>query len=166
MKLMICVLIMLISAKECDKENAQLATQDTTTEGNNTTVMSQKSMQIDRKITYQAVSRGFFLNVTVQGDSISFSNERDMKSVTTYKIPKEEKEELVSLISSMEETTLPDLKAPSKKHQFDGAAIATVEVENGENSYKTVAFDHGTPPESIKPIVEKMLSIKTMIEKQ
>lgn len=164
MKLIICMFIVLISAKECDKNKAQLASQ------NNTeaiaTGSSEKQMQNDSKITYLAVSRGYFLSVTLEGDSISFSNERDLKSPTAYKIPKEEKESLMNLISKLDAKTLPELEAPSKAHEYDGAAIATLEIADGEDSYKTVSFDHGNPPESIKAIVEKMLSIKTMIEKQ
>ena len=130
-------------------------------------VDSSKMMQAsDVKVTYQAVSRGFSLTIMLEGDSISFSNDRDLKSLKTHAIPKEEKDTLLELINAMDESTLPGLEAPSKAHQYDGAAIATLEVANGEDSYRTVSFDHGNPPESIKAIVEKMLSIKTIIEKQ
>lgn len=156
--------IVLISAKECDKNKAQLASQNNTetsiTEG------SDMKMQNDSEITYLAVSRGSYLSVVLEGDTITILNQRDVKSATTHKIPKEEKDALLKLISEIDATSLPELEAPSTKHQFDGAEIATLEVTKGEDSYKTVAFDHGNPPESIKAIVEKMLSIKTMIEKQ
>lgn len=161
---MICMFIMLISAKECDKNKTQLASENSSEL--TTKEVSERQMQNDSKITYNAISRGYFLTIVLEGDSISFSNERELKSGTTHKISQKEKDTLVTLINELDAKTLPELEAPSKNHQFDGAAIATLEVSNGEESYRTVAFDHGNPPESIKAIVEKMLSIKTMIEKQ
>ncbi|TXE18289.1 hypothetical protein ES692_06465 [Psychroserpens burtonensis] len=164
MKLIICVLLMLISTKDCDKNKAQLTSENvseaTTTESSNW------KMQKGMKINYRAVTRGSYLEIWIEGDSIKYTSDNTLKAISTHQIPKEEKEDLMKLIDELDEKTLPDLEAPSIRHQFDGAAIATLEITNGEDSYRTVAFDHGNAPKSIALLVEKMLSIKTMFEKQ
>lgn len=150
---------MLISAKECDKNKTQIAT-ETTME------MSDRNTQENMKLTYQAVSRGFFLKIWVEGDSLSFTSDYNLKEVNTYQISQEEKEALLTLLNNIDATALPGLESPSKAHQYDGAAIATFEISKDEEIYKTSAFDHGNPSVVIKDLVEKMLSIKTMLEKQ
>ena len=156
--------VMLISAKECDKQKAS-ATSDNISEVT-TTDMSKREMQDQITLNYRAATRGFYLEIWIEGDSIKHTTDHSLKAMSTHKIPSEEKEALMSLLSDLNVNTLPELEAPSKRFQFDGAAITTFEVTKGEDSYKTVAFDHGNPPESIKAIVEKILSIKTMFEKQ
>jgi hypothetical protein len=164
MKLVLCVLLVLISIKECDTQQQQLMRQNK--EEAIVKDGAQKKTEMVKEITYLAVSRGLYLSIAIANDSISFTNNRQMKSEVIYVIPQGEKEILISLINDINEKSLPHLEAPSKMHQFDGAAIATLELTTTKNSYKTVAFDHGNPPKPIQAVVEKMLSIKSMIEKQ
>jgi hypothetical protein len=163
MKLLLSVLLLFICIKKSDLHE-QVVYQSNT----KATIIkhTQKKIEIAKKISYLAVSRGFYLSVIVGSDSISFTNNRQVDSVVVYAIPHGEKETLTNLINDIDETSLPNLEAPSTKHQFDGAAIAALEVTTANNSYKTIAFDHGNPPVSIKSLIEKMLSIKSMIEKQ
>ena len=164
MKLLLCVLLMFISTNECGTQKQQFRQQN-----RREAIVkekTQKKTEILEEITYLAVSRGLYLSITIVNDSISFTNNSQVKSEAVYVIPQSEKEVLISLISDINEKSLPHLEAPSKMHQFDGAAIATLELTSTNNSYKTVAFDHGNPPKPIKAVVEKMLSIKSMIEKQ
>ncbi|WP_040279433.1 hypothetical protein [Psychroserpens damuponensis] len=164
MKLIICMFIVLISAKECDKNKAQLANQNT---AETTTVeMTERAIQNDVKFNYRAITRGFYLEIWIEGDSIKYTSDNTLKFITSTIIPAKEQVDLMKLLSDIDEKMLPKLEAPSTNFRFDAAAIATLEISKDENSYKTVSFDHGNPPKSIKAIVEKMLSIKTMIEKQ
>jgi hypothetical protein len=162
MKLIVCVLFMFISAKECDKK--QLASENISEV--TATELAELKMQDSMKINYRATTRGFYLQIWIEGDSIKYTSDNTLKAISIHQIPTEEKESLMQLIDELDEKTLPGLEAPSTRHQFDGAAIATLEIAKDEDSYRTVAFDHGKPPKSIKAIVEKMLSIKTMFEKQ
>jgi heat shock protein HslJ len=162
MKLIVCVIFMFISAKECDKK--QLASENISEVM--TTELAELKMQDRMKISYRAATRGFYLQIWIEGDSIKYTSDNTLKAISIHQIPIEEKESLMKLIDELNEKTLPDLVAPSTRHQFDGAAIATLEITNGEDSYRTVAFDHGNAPKSIALLVEKMLSIKTMFEKQ
>ncbi len=162
MKLIVCVLFMFISAKECDKK--QLASENISEV--TATELAELKMQDSMKINYRATTRGFYLQIWIEGDSIKYTSDNTLKAISIHQIPTEEKVSLMQLIDELDEKTLPGLEAPSTRHQFDGAAIAILEIAKDEDSYRTVAFDHGKPPKSIKAIVEKMLSIKTMFEKQ
>lgn len=164
MKFILCMMLMLISAKECDNNKTQ-ASKDTASEM--TTELSERRLQLDSlKVTYQAATRGFFMRIWIEGDSIMVSSDNTLKTFETYPFPKEEKERFIALLNDIDETSLPDLKAPSKTFQYDAAQMAWLEISKGENIYKTAIFDHGKPPKAITGIVENILSLKSIVEKQ
>ncbi|WP_460220242.1 hypothetical protein [Psychroserpens sp. MEBiC05023] len=159
MKLILCVLMMLISAKECDQHTTQ-ASNETTSES------SERQIQEGMKVTYQAATRGFFMRIWFEGDSIMISSDYSLEKIDTYPFPKDQRETFLNLLSDVDKNNLPDLEAPSNTSQFDAAQMAWLEISEGEESYKTMIFDHGNPPSAIKALVEKILSLKTMVEKQ
>lgn len=163
MKLVVCLFLMLISAKECDKKKAQMANEDQT---ETNTDMTERRMQDSTMVKYRAVSRGYFLEVTLEGNRIVIAKDRDLKLAKSYEVSADDKVTLMKLLSDIDATILPELEAPSKAHQYDGAAIATLEVTKGEDVYKTNVFDHGKPPKAIRALVEKMLLMKDIIDKQ
>jgi hypothetical protein len=162
MKLIVYVFVMFILSKACDKK--QLASKNifevTTKE------LGEPKMQADMKISYRAATRGFYLQIWIEGDSIKYTSDYALKVISIHKMPTEEKESLMQLMGDFDEKTLPELEVSSTRFQFDGAAMANLEITNGETAYKSNAFDHGKPPKSIISIVEKILSIKTMFKKQ
>lgn len=159
MKVIVCLLFMLVSAKECDKKADAL--KDTSSEKSELR-MSQQTM----KITYRASTRGFFEVIEITNDSISFTNDYNLKDFKTFAISKEGKETLYNLVSQLELSELKDLKPPSKTHQYDAAPAAFLKVENGEDIYMTPTFDHGKPPKTISNLVEKILAVKSLFEEQ
>jgi hypothetical protein len=163
MKLITCIILMLISARECDKNKTQLS--DGVSSGV-TSELLERTMQDSTKITYQAATRGFFMRIWIEGDSITITHDNTLKTATTYAFPQEEKESFLKLLNAIDEASLPELKAPTKAHQYDGAQMAWLEISKGEDVYKTNIFDHGRPPKAIHEIVEKILSLKTMVDKQ
>ena len=162
MKLLLYVFLMFVSTIECGAQKQQFIPQNRGA----ATVKEKRQQKTLKEITYLAVSRGLYLRITIANDSISFTNNSQVKSEVVYGIPQREKETLYSLINDINIKSLPHLQVPSTRHQIDGVAIATLGVTTANKAYKTSAFDHGNPPEPIKSIVEKMLSIKSMIEKQ
>ncbi|MGS2725850.1 hypothetical protein ACU8DI_04525 [Psychroserpens sp. BH13MA-6] len=159
MKLIICVILMLITTKECDKTQKDMV-------NNASQEMADRQSQEIDKITYQAATRGFFLKIWVEGDTLSYTNDYNLQDVKTHKISEEQRTALNEKTSQFDMTKLSELKSPSESHQFDGAAIATFEATKGDETYKTNAFDHQNPPKEIKALVEKLLSMKAMMEKQ
>lgn len=163
MKLVVCLFLMLITAKECDEKKAQTANSNQTEV--NAEMIEKRIQDIDM-VKYLAVSRGFHLEITLVGDRLEVATSRDVKSSKSYELTLEDKRELMHIMSEINVSTLPELEAPSKAHQYDGAAIATLEMTKGEDSYKTMAFDHGKPPKAIQALVDKMISIKDRMAKQ
>ena len=165
MKLIISLVFILISTKECDKNKVEAINEtNTTTE----VVAEQPEMrtQEEVKVTYRASTRGFFLKTWIEGDSITITKDYNLKEFSTYKIPQEEKEAFERLLNSVDETTLSELEIPSKTHQYDAAPAAFLEISKGEELFRTNTFDHGKPPKTINELVEKLLYIKDMVEKQ
>lgn len=163
MKLITCILLMLISAKECDNHKAQLSDSGSS---EMTSELLERTMQDSTKITYQAATRGFFMRIWIEGDSITITHDNTLKTSTTYPFPQEEKEAFLKILSEVDETVLPELEAPTNAHRYDGAQMAWLEISKGEQVYKTNIFDHGRPPKAIHEIVEKILSLKTMLDKE
>ena len=108
-------------------------------------------------IEYQALSRGYFLNITIQDEKLSIIDKRDGKS-RDYKLTKRDWKELADLYKFVKVEKIPTYKAPTEKRFYDGAAIANLKVIYKDKTYETSAFDHGYPPAEIKKIVDKINS--------
>ncbi len=121
--------------------------------------------QSKMNVTYEANTRGFYEKIWVKDGQLSFTNQRTAKAVMTNSISKKNRDILLGFMQDIDAKSLPELEAPSKAFQYDGAAIATLKIENEEGIFLTSAFDHGNPPQAIKPLVEKLLSIKEEMAK-
>lgn len=155
---------MLVSAKECNEsklQNKSEMSSEVTTE-----LSEIRTAQEDTEVSYRASTRGFFELITIKGDSISFTNDYNLKRINSFAIPAEEKEEFTRLLSEIDITKLSELEPPSKTHQYDAAPAAFLKVTKGDEEFASPSFDHGKPPKAISNIIEKILSIKSMFEKQ
>lgn len=115
----------------------------------------------DDKITYEykAISRGFYLTIYVSNidDMLLVTTHPDMKpSRQTYS--QEEWNKLAAEMNKLDLKNLQNIEAPSKAHQYDGAANANLKITLNENIHQTVVFDHGNPPEEIKELVNTLIS--------
>ena len=150
MKLLFSLLFLAVFSGECDQKHSNAVNQE----------------QKIRGIIYEANTRGFYERVWIIKDSVSFSSDRELKDVLVSTCAAKDWDTLVNLVKGINLKELPELEAPTKRHQFDGAAMATLTVELGNESFKTKVFDHGNPPEAISPLVNKVLSMKEMMAKQ
>ena len=108
----------------------------------------QEAMQLDYLIT----SRGIYRHISITEKSISTQNKRYGDTIHK-KCPAKAWESITSII-----------KTPSKKHQVDRAALATLTIQYKGKVYQTKGFDHGNPPEAIAKLVKEILSISENIE--
>ncbi|MBU2940873.1 META domain-containing protein [Lacinutrix sp. C3R15] len=116
----------------------------------------------DYSIEYTAVTRGTFINIVVKNDSITFQKNRGTKPETrTFNT--QEKNTIYAKVNEVNVKELPSLEAPSKAHQYDGAAGAILTIVKNGQTYKTQTFDHGQPHTKIEDLVSTILS---MTEKQ
>ena len=54
---------------------------------------------------------------------------------------------------------LPNLKAPTEKRFYDGAAIAGLKITFKGKTFETTNFDHGFPPMEIQKVAETVNSL-------
>jgi hypothetical protein len=164
MKILISFLALVLMTKDCDQQKSQnIPNESNTVEVSKTENQAQENMMF----TYEKMTRGFYEIIWITKDSISFSNNQsDLSDKKTYNLPQEDWNKLLSLLQDFNIKTLPELEAPSKMHQYDGAAMATLKINTKEEVYKTNIFDHGYPPKAIEALVNKVLSMKKMIQKQ
>ena len=63
------------------------------------------------------------------------------------------KNALNSFLVIFDVTILDQLKAPSEKHQYDGAMYTTLEIVWNGKTYKTVGFDDDNPPKKLNSLL-------------
>lgn len=117
-------------------------------------------------VTYQATSRGYANYVSVSENEVKLSSDRSLQKMDTFDCKKEDWEAVETLLKKVNPKTFQNLKAPSNKHTFDGAAHATLTLINGDLAYTTPTFDDGNPPAEIKELVNKVLAIGAKMKKQ
>lgn len=150
MKIIFGLLVLIFCFNECHEKPSEI---------------SNYQEQDGMVITYEASTRGFYEKIWVTKDSVSFSNDRSLKTSIASKCKSEDWKTLISLISEISIEKLSELEVPSKMHQVDGAAMATLKIELNNEVYETNIFDHGYPPKAISQLVKKVLSIKDMMSK-
>ena len=164
MKIVFSLFVVFILFKECGRQHAQ------TSSANDASVQVQSQdlnqSQEDMVITYEANTRGFYEKIWITKDFVSFSNDRNLKTVIKSRCKEDDWKALVTLLKDIDIKNLPELESPTKMHQYDGAAMATLSIEKDNETYETKVFDHGHPPKAISELVNKVLSMKEKITKQ
>ncbi|MBF8149219.1 META domain-containing protein [Winogradskyella sp. F6397] len=135
-----------------------------------TSVVSKKSTTskdtYKTAVKYQASTRGSFDFILISQNGISISKDAGLQDIEKHAIDAAQWKELKTLIEDVDVESLQELKAPSQKHQYDGALHATLAIQIGDVEYITPTFDHGNPPSEIETLVNKVLSIKEKTIKQ
>ncbi len=109
----------------------------------------------DIEIQYEANTRGFYNKLVLKNATISSTNDRDGKeNPIVQKVTDADWSALNDEINKVDLENLPNLKAPTEKRFYDGAAIANLKIIYKGNTYQTTDFDHGFPPMQIKRVVE------------
>ena len=111
-------------------------------------------------IKYEANARNFYLNIKVENQELFVSRSRDAKDYqekTT--ISDADWKEIVMLTKAVDLAKVKDLKWPTEKRFYDGAAHANVTFVSNEVAYAANGFDHGFPPVEIEKLVNKILKL-------
>lgn len=114
-------------------------------------------------IEYSAISRGFYNYVVITSGTILVQKDRNSEPISKI-CSKEEWAKLMEQFKTIDSENLSKLEAPTKAHQYDGAAIAQLKITVDSITYETVSFDHGNPPKEIEAFVNEILSISENIE--
>ena len=111
-------------------------------------------------IEYTANTRGFYQKITVKNQMVTISKDRDGNDKPVpKKISDAEWKDILDCFETMELDSLPQLKAPTEKRFYDGAAIANLKITFKDKAYETDSFDHGFPPKEIKKLVDTITSL-------
>ncbi|WP_295982933.1 META domain-containing protein [uncultured Algibacter sp.] len=117
----------------------------------------------DYVIEYTAASRGSYQQININNQTVSIISKRG-GSAKAKTCSEADWEKLITLINTIEIEKITELEAPSKRFQFDGAAIARLTIKHKDSTYETNSFDHGNPPKEISVLVKEILSIGENIE--
>lgn len=108
-------------------------------------------------IEYVANTRGFYKKITIQNQMVSVSKDRKGSDKPVQnKIADSDWKKLIADFQEVNLDELPNLKAPSEKRFYDGAAIANLKITYKDKTYESTNFDHGNPPSEIKKLVVQM----------
>lgn len=152
MKFLITIITVFVLTEGCNNISSNLS--------------SLQECQESITITYQAVSRGFFEEISISSDSITISKDHNKKNINAFKNHKEDWNTCLELLSKVDMNDLSKLKAPTSYRYVDGAAHATLIIKNGDKEIRSSEFDHGHPPKEIKALVEKLQTFKKLSVKQ
>ncbi len=136
-----------------NKEGAVLITMNKSETSNTEKMSDQKEYQVE----YMAVSRGYYLMITYENKSISFQKDRTSK-MQIKSLSETEITALNNKIADLNLEALETLEPPSKAHQYDGAAGATLKITKNGTNYRTPTFDAGNAPKAIEALVSELIA--------
>lgn len=111
-------------------------------------------------IKYEANARNLFLNIKVENQMLFVSRSRDAKDYQEkISISEADWKEIVMLTKGVDLAKVKDLKWPTEKRFYDGAAHANITFISNGVEYPANGFDHGFPPVEIEKLVNKILKL-------
>ena len=111
-----------------------------------------KADMTSTEIEYSAVSRGLYKTVVVKNQTVSITNARGGEALES-KIDTAKWNKIVSEFEKINLDSIPNLKAPTEKRFYDGAAIGNLKITQNQKTYETKGFDNGFPPKEIEKLV-------------
>ena len=117
------------------------------------------------QIIYEVSSRGKYEYIKISKTKIVLSSDRNLKNINESNLENNHWKDLCQLLSKINNETFINLKAPTDKRYSDGSANASLSYTIDNKTFITPTFDEGYPPEKIKLIINKILSIKQSVLK-
>lgn len=123
-------------------------------------VLNNKTQSAVPTIYYEASTRGFFMAIKVENQMVYMSKERDFKEYSDRKeISPADWQEISTLANAVNLEKVKDMKWPTEKRHYDGAAHANITFESKGVKYPANGFDHGFPPAEVEKLVNKIVSL-------
>ncbi|MEZ0180911.1 hypothetical protein AB9T89_01605 [Flavobacterium oncorhynchi] len=122
-----------------------------------TSCSSQKNADMTKtQLEYTAVSRGIYKKIIIQNKTATVTNGRNAEAVEV-KIDEAKWKQIAAEFSKINLENIPNLKAPTEKRFYDGAAIGNLKVTQNQKTYETKGFDNGFPPKEIEKLVNLLV---------
>ena len=109
------------------------------------------------EIRYTAATRGYYFQVQVSPMMMQIRMDRNTPDELIYRVDAESWDALLALIEAIDLDKLESLQGSTELQAVDRAAYATLRVFTGEKEFQSTPFDHGNPPEEIKPLIDAVL---------
>lgn len=111
-------------------------------------------------VQYTADTRGYHLKIIIVNQKATISQGKGTDNPSeVVAISDSDWKDLVAEFQKIKLEEVPNLKDPTQKRFYDGAAIANLKIRYQDKNYETVAFDHETPPAAIEKFVNKIVSL-------
>lgn len=162
MKTVALIFLSLFLTKSCQSkkdvvETASVA--ETVKTEENRDEISKDKVQENAMIEYEALSRGYYKKIIFQNNQITIVSDRDSQGKgDIVRLSKEDASEISTLLKGINLDGIANLKAPTEKRMYDGAAHANLTVTKNGKTYSGGGFDHGFPPKEIEKLVSKLVS--------
>jgi hypothetical protein len=93
----------------------------------------------------------------VQNQKFTLTKDRNgNEKLQPMTISKSDWKKIVEAFQEVDLEEIPNLKAPTEKRFYDGAAIANIKIIYKGKTYESNGFDHGNPPLEIEKLVNKI----------
>ncbi len=119
---------------------------------------AEQKQEIDTAvIEYTSTTRGFYQQITVQNQKFTVTKDRNgNEKLAQQDISKSDWKKIIEAFQEVDLDGMQDLKGPTEKRFYDGAAIANIKITYKGKIYETNGFDHGNPPIEIEKLVRKI----------
>ncbi|AUC74882.1 META domain-containing protein [Olleya sp. Bg11-27] len=115
---------------------------------------------------YASATRGSYTLIEIDHKAITSQFNRS-ETPNVKACNKTDWSTLQTLTDSIDVKTLNTLEPPSKAHQYDGAAAASLTITMDGTEYSTPSFDDGNPPNAIAELVNTLFTLaKPTTQKQ
>lgn len=111
-------------------------------------------------VEYTANNRGFFRKITLKDQQAVVSKDRENPDTgETIRISDADWKALVAEFGKVKLEDIPNMKDPTQKRFYDGAAMANVKVTYKGKTYESKTFDHLEPPHELAGVVNRLIEL-------
>ncbi len=111
-------------------------------------------------IEYTATTRGFYQQIVVQNQKFTVTKDRNgNEKLVDQSISKSDWKKIIDAFQEVDLEGVQNLKGPTEKRFYDGAAIANIKITYKGKTYETNGFDHGNPPVEIEKLVNRITQL-------
>jgi hypothetical protein len=156
---LVATMAITISSCNCQKKTTALNSVKDNTVKTEIDTKDKKQSEVPT-IYYEATTRGFFMAYKVEDQMIYLTKERDFKEYSDkIAISDADWNEISTLAKAVDLDKVKDLKWPTEKRYYDGAAHANIIFESKGVKYPANGFDHGFPPAEIEKLVNLFIKL-------
>ncbi|MEH6406184.1 MAG: hypothetical protein V7767_02800 [Leeuwenhoekiella sp.] len=111
-----------------------------------------------KTISYEAITRGASYKLKIKDNELIVENSREENSASNIQLTAEDLNELYKLVGDFRAKTTDNIVLQADKSAYD-AAMRVNFILAGEHFSQSAEFDQGNAPESLKPLIDKLMEL-------